>query len=173
MFHDTNDSKLRLSVIETLNGLPGVQVYFTEADGRRFDAAGCLGKIGPAAKAAVPDLIKALKGKDAAIRVAAISALGKIRSEPETVVPLLIQYLDDENLDVSAAKALGEFGSLAKPAIPKLLPLLRAKDDDDQAAATEALKKIDPVAAAQAENDLRKEMLENSSTNRPISTGAK
>ncbi|HWY74483.1 MAG TPA: HEAT repeat domain-containing protein [Verrucomicrobiae bacterium] len=176
MFNDTNDSPTRLSLINMLNCLPGVLIFYYTADVRRADAAQRLGALGPAARSAVPDLIKAVKGKDPAIRASAISALGKIHSEPETVIPLLIQYLDDDNLDVAAANALAEFGSLAKPAVPKLLPLLHVKDDDDQAAARAALKKIDPVAAAQAENDLRKEMSDRASTNRtnaPATTGAK
>jgi HEAT repeat protein len=150
MVHDTNDSSARLWVIKTLNGLPGVDIQYEPADERRADAAGCLGDLGPAAKSALPDIIKALKGTDAAIRKAAISSLGKIRSEPETVIPLLITYLDDNALDAPAADALAEFGSLAKSAVPKLLPLLLAGDDDDQAAAQEALLKIDPDAAAKA-----------------------
>src|SRR5438128_10997287 len=35
MFHDTRDSSLRSVLIENLNGLPGVNIYFTPADGRR------------------------------------------------------------------------------------------------------------------------------------------
>ena len=167
MFQDTNDSKLRLTLIEVLNGLPGVQIYFPEADARRSLAVDHLGDLGPVAKEAVPALIKALKGQDAAIRRVVISSLGKIRSDPEIVIPLLIPYLEDDALDVAAAGALAEFGSLAKPAVPKLLPLLRAKDDDDQAAGKEALEKIDPVAAAKAEEELRNELLGNASTNRP------
>jgi HEAT repeat protein len=150
MFHDTNDSAIRLSLIKILNGLPGVQIYYIEADQRRAGATEGLGDIGPAAKSVLPDLIKALKGNDKAIREAAITSLGKIRSEPDTVIPLLIPYLEDDNFDVAAANALAEFGSLAKPAVPKLLPLLQAKDDDDQAAAQQALLKIDPEAAAKA-----------------------
>jgi len=150
MFHDKNDSKLRLAVIGVLNGLPGIQINYMEADGRRSGAAGNLGDLGPVAKAAVPDLVKAIKENDAAIRGVAISSLGKIRSEPDTVIPLLIPYLEDDNFDVAAAGALAEFGGLAKAAVPKLLPLLHAKDDDDQAAAGEALLKIDPDAAAKA-----------------------
>jgi hypothetical protein len=42
------------------------------------------------------------------------------------------------------------FGSLAREAFPKILPLLKTKDDDDRTAARIALKKIDPAAAAQA-----------------------
>jgi hypothetical protein len=150
MFHDTNDSSVRLSLVNILNGLPGVQIQFELANGRRYDAARCLGELGPAAKPALPDLMRALKGNDAFIHPAAISSLGKIRSEPETVIPLLIPYLEDDNLDVAAAGALAEFGSLAKAAVPKLLPLLHAKDDDDRAAARDALLKIDPDAAAKA-----------------------
>ncbi len=150
MFHDTYDSRLRLALISVLNGLPGIQINYTKADGRRSTAAGDLGEFGPAAKAAVPALIEALKGKDSRLHEAAIQSLGKIRSEPEKVIPLLIPYLEDDNLDVAAAKSLSEFGSLAKPAVPKLLPLLHAKDDDDRAAARDALLKIDPDAAAKA-----------------------
>src|SRR5690349_20297384 len=38
MFNDTNDSKLRLLLIDQLNALPGVTVYFIAADGRRAQA---------------------------------------------------------------------------------------------------------------------------------------
>jgi hypothetical protein len=151
MFHDTNDSPARLSLINVLNGLPGVQyIQYNTAGVRRAEAAQALGDLGPAAKSALPDLIKALKGTDTAIRAAAISSLGEIHSEPDTVIPLLIPYLEDDNLDVAAANALAEFGSLAKSAVPKLLPLLHASDDDDQAAAQQALLKIDPEAAIKA-----------------------
>ena len=58
---DTNDSKLRMALIDRLNDLPGVQVYYLSADGRRAQAAGDLGLFGPKAKAAVPTLVKLLK----------------------------------------------------------------------------------------------------------------
>jgi hypothetical protein len=54
MFHDTNDSQLRLALIEQLNTLPGVDIYHTTADGRRAEAARQLGQAGPRAKAAIP-----------------------------------------------------------------------------------------------------------------------
>jgi hypothetical protein len=150
MFHDTNDSSARLSLIKTLNGLPGVHIDYVEAADRRVEAVQDLGDLGAAAKSALPDLIRALKGQDAAIRAAAISSLGKIRSEPDTVIPLLIPYLEEDELDAPAAQALGEFGGLARPAVPKLLPLLQGKDKGERAAAREALLKIDPEAAAKA-----------------------
>jgi HEAT repeat protein len=93
-------------------------------------------------------LMQAVKGKDSAVHEAAITALGEIHDEPDVVIPFLISYLDDDDLNDEAATALGNFGSLAKPAIPKILPLLHAADDDAQAAAKAALLKIDPDAAA-------------------------
>jgi len=150
MFHDTNDSKLRLSLIETLNGLPGVHIDFATAEPRRAGAAGYLGSIGPPAKTAVPSLIQALKGPDAGLHEPAIAALGKIHSDPDVVIPLLIPYLAKDDVNDEAATALGNYGSLAREAFPKIVPLLHAKDKDARSAARIALKKIDPEAAAKA-----------------------
>jgi HEAT repeat protein len=144
MFHDTNDSRLRILLIDGLNQLPGVQIYFIDAAGRRVQAAETIGELGPGAKSAIPSLIQALKGNDPAVRSAAISALGEIHSEPETIIPLLITYLDNDSLNDEAAKALGNYGTLAKAAVPKILPMLHAPDKDARVAAAEALLKIDP-----------------------------
>ena len=150
MFHDTYDSKLRLGAIDALNGLPGIEIKYIDADGRRSSAAWALGELGPAAKTAIPELIKALESKDPVLQKPSISSLGRIRSEPEKVIPLLIPYLANDNLDVPAAGALAEFGSLSKAAVPKLVPLLKSREKDEVAAAKAALKKIDPSAARAA-----------------------
>src|SRR5437764_4685719 len=50
MLLDTNDSRLRLALIEKLNTLPGVNIYVTTAPTRRMNAAMLLGEFGPAAK---------------------------------------------------------------------------------------------------------------------------
>ena len=149
MYTDTNDSKIRLLLIEQLNNLPGVTIYFTPADGRRAEAAQYLGELGPGAKAAIPSLIKALKGSDQTIRGPAAIALGKIQCQPETIIPLLIASIDDPQDDVqeAAIDALGEFGPLSKAAVPKIVPFLKAPDKDLRHAATVALKKIQPQAA--------------------------
>jgi hypothetical protein len=150
MFHDANDSRLRLILIETLNGLPGVQINFILAQGRRVSATRRMGELGPAARPAVPALVQALKGKDAIVHQAAISALGNIHSDPDLIIPLLTGYLEDGDLNDEAALALANYGSLAKAAVPKIIPLLHASDKDAQAAAVEALKKIDPEAYMKA-----------------------
>ena len=109
MFSDTNDSRLRLALIDKLNDLPGVAIYFEPADGRRALAARGLGEFGLAAKPAIPVLLLALKGNDTVIHGPAIAALGKIHGDPDTIIPLLIGYLDDSELNGEAATALGEF----------------------------------------------------------------
>ena len=150
MFTDTNDFKLRLVLIEQLNGLPGVNIRYTPADGRRAEAAQNLGELGPHAKVAVPNLVKVLKGNDPAVRGAAVIALGKIGSEPDSIIPLLIAAMDDpqEGVPEAAVEALGDFGKLSKAAVPKILPLLKVPDKDMRHAANVALRKIDPAAMA-------------------------
>ncbi|PWU18134.1 MAG: hypothetical protein C5B50_09845 [Verrucomicrobia bacterium] len=152
IFNDTNDSKLRLALIGELNELPGIQICFSTAEGRREVAVQALGLIGPRARSAVPDLIKVVKGKDPATRPGAALALGQIQHEPQTVIPVLIGLLDDPQEDVpeNAIEALGDFGALSKAAVPKMLEMLKLPDKDMQVALRTALKKIDPEEAAKA-----------------------
>jgi hypothetical protein len=150
MFCDTNDSRLRLALVDKLNTLPGVNIYFEPADGRRALAARGLGEFGLAAKPAIPVLLQALKSKDTIVHGPAVAALGKIHGEPDTIIPLLIGYLDDNELNDEAATALGNFGPQAKAALPKLIPMLEIPNKDLHHALVGALKQIDPAAAAQA-----------------------
>lgn len=150
MLEDTNDSRLRMTLVEYLNTLPGVNILFRTADSRRAGAAEEFGEFGPAAEAASPALLQALQGRDLLVRGPAAVSLGKIRSKPDVVIPLLIKYLEDDDLRESAAEALGEFGTLSKEATPKLLLLFKIPDKDLRHAVGEALKKIDPEAAAKA-----------------------
>jgi HEAT repeat protein len=150
MFHDTNDSKIRLSVVTALNSLPGIHVTFLDANERRSQATYVIGQMGPAAKSAIPTLIQAIHGPDTVLREPAIMSLGKIRSDPDLVIPMLLHLLDDKDLNDDAAMALGYFGGLSKPAIPKLTLMLHAADKDDCHAAREALKMIDPAGAKKA-----------------------
>lgn len=154
MFHDTYDSALRMELVGALDDLPGILVDYVPAGNRRAVAAIYLGMFGPAAKAAIPALMQAAQGNDPAVHAEAIRALGEIHGEPEIVVPLLTKYLSDDELDVLAAKALANYGNEAKSAVPQLIPMLHAGDDDDQAAAAFALKQIDPQAYAEATNNV-------------------
>src|SRR5262249_6786316 len=55
MFTDIGDSKLRLILIEQLNTLPGVNMYYTPADGRRAEATASIGSFGALAQPVIPD----------------------------------------------------------------------------------------------------------------------
>ncbi len=142
MFSDTNDSTLRVKLIENLNSLPGVNIFFRPADGRRQNAAASLGEFGPAAESAFPDLLRAFQSEDIAVKGAAAVSLGKIRVKPDIMIPLLIRALGDENLREDAAEALVEFGLASAPAIPRLTELLEVRDKDLHHAVVEALQKI-------------------------------
>lgn len=153
MFHDTNDSKLRMALVEKLNNLPGVSLQYAPALFRRASAARQLGVIGPLAKVAVPALLQVLKAGDAAVRANAAEALGQIHSDPGIVVPALISSLNDLNSSVrtSATDALAGWGQESRAAVPRLIQLLDDRSDRDlMVSVREALKKIDPEAAAKA-----------------------
>lgn len=72
-------------------------------------------------------LISALSDADANLKASILSTLGRIRQQPETVVPILIEALDanDEQVRRAAVMALGNFGLAAAPAVPKLIRFVR------------------------------------------------
>ena len=148
---DAKDSSIATALVQFLNGVPGVDVQYLPASGRRVAAVGFLGLFGPTASPALPILIQIAQRTNDPACPAAVSALGNIHSEPDTVIPLLISLLDNDNLNSDAAEALGHYGPLAKAAVPKILPLLNGKDKDDIEAAIVALRQIDPEALAQAQ----------------------
>jgi hypothetical protein len=124
-----------------------------------------LSSLGPAAKAALPEMIKCLKDPDLAIRGEAATGLGEIHQEPERSVRILIDFIEKNHIDFIekyhteeinwfpsslAIKSLGKFGAQAKPAVPMLIGLLKDSQQYIREAATNALRDIDPDAAAKA-----------------------
>ena len=151
MFHDTRDSRLRLELIDLLNTLPGVTIYFESAAGRRAECAQALGALGPVARQAVPDLLRAVQGSDESLQRPAARALGQIHAEPARVIPVLLACLKGEDdLTEGAAEGLGGFGAGAEVALPRLLELYKIRNKDLHAAVTRALVRIDPDASKRA-----------------------
>jgi HEAT repeat protein len=111
--------------------------------------------IGAGAKGAVPALLKLLNN-ESRVSTLAFQTLGKIRSDPETVVPALLRFVNypprytrgwQMEQHKQALLTLGEYGSAAKEAVPLIL---KAFDDPRgfcRKEALEALQKIDPEAA--------------------------
>jgi HEAT repeat protein len=123
------------------------------SDNHEIVQAACfvLGKIGPDAKDAVPTITELLDEQDAASGVVFVWALLKISPEDQEIkdkaVPLLIKGLTAE-FDLAraeAAAALGEIGPSAASAVEPLKQLLNDPVPQVQAAATAALKKIQPT----------------------------
>jgi len=112
--------------------------------------------IGPAAKPAIPLLVRGTTNANPRVRANALWALGEIHAEPEVCVPCLIQALNDSDdwARLSAAHALGMFGTDAKSAVPALTemtnvsPLLSrgifSTRLQAMLEARNALRKIDP-----------------------------
>ena len=84
--------------------------------------ASALARIGPSARAAVPELVRALKSDDDALRWRAARSLGRIGPAAEAAVAPLVATLADPNgvVRAHAARALGRIGPGAKPAAAAL-----------------------------------------------------
>jgi HEAT repeat protein len=83
--------------------------------------------IGPASKPAISVLMRGATNTTPRVRADAYWALGDIHAEPALCVPFLIQGLNDSYYwaRLSAAHALGMFGTNAQPAIPALKELAK------------------------------------------------
>lgn len=114
-------------------------------------AARHLGRLGPAARQAVPDLIDIVKGNDAVkLRAAAAAALGKIGPEAKGAVPALVQQLDDEqsgDVRVAAAAALWKIAKHSS-AVPALLAALGDSERTVRLKALDALRELGVEAPA-------------------------
>jgi HEAT repeat protein len=165
----------RLALAAT--GLKGEEIFFwpvrilwddTQA---RTKAAEVLGRMGPAAKLAIPALAEVLRGSDNQSRIQAALALWRIDRRTEDVIPVFVAALKSSftpsprstltlpgrfgvagpppaPLCQQAAEALGQMGPEARAALPALRQVLQ----DPQLSAyrsyyARALAKIDPQSA--------------------------
>ena len=109
--HD--DANVRLEAVKSLGARGGTIEAKTIApelaaafkkessDEVRYALALALGRMGPEAKVAVPDLAAALN--DPQVRVAAARALGSVGPDAEPAIPALIALLGQERIAVEGA----------------------------------------------------------------------
>jgi HEAT repeat protein len=111
-----------------------------------------LGAIGPAARMAIPSIVRAANSSSELVRFSAVTALAQINSESTLTVPALGKSLRDANgrIRATAAQALGDFGAEARATVPTLMQMVNDPDEVVQEASIEALNQIDPEAAARA-----------------------
>lgn len=118
-----------------------------------YHALVALGKIGAAAKEAIPALVDATKDPNAGKRMLAITALMQI--DPEHValgehhaelLPVLIETLKHRDIAVRAwaSESLGKLGIVAKSAGPQLQSALRDADPLVRGVAASALARVAP-----------------------------
>ena len=112
-------------------------------------AAGALGQIGSAARPALDalrsHLAAAVTGNQDGLVAQLISAVGKV-GDPSTTVPMLLPLLDKQGTRKAAAQALGEIGSPAAAAVPRIIDRLNDPEVDpkERHVDIEALHSIDP-----------------------------
>ena len=123
----------------------------------RCTAVFALGGLGSIAGDAIVPLVERLNDRDFMVRNTAIMAVGRIRKDPERVIPGLIKILEKPrtpnetfSFQYNALWSLQKFGAEAKPANTALLPYLNDTEEVLRSAATNALKAINPEAAAKA-----------------------
>jgi HEAT repeat protein len=127
----------------------------------RVQAALALWRIQGNKEITLPVLREALKDPKAYVRIEAALGLWRTGEEKEKMLALLLDMLKSKGqgarkqdlearlVRFQAAAALGEIGPDAKAAVPILLELLGDREDFRKSVA-DALKKIDPAAAAKA-----------------------
>ena len=112
----------------------------------REAAAQALGRIGPAAEAAVEPLVAMFSDEDLYLRGAAAAALGRIGS---AAVPTLVRALEDPSAEIrrSAAIALGRMGPAGRVAIPALITAVADTSENVRYVAAVALGDLRGAAA--------------------------
>jgi HEAT repeat protein len=114
----------------------------------RWNASRTLGKIGPAAKVALPDLLPHFQDSEDKVREHAAETIGDIGPEAASAIPQLEKSLTDPYFKVrrDASRSLGQLAPVSKASIPKLIPLLNDENEQVREAARKAIKILDPTA---------------------------
>jgi HEAT repeats len=135
--------------------VPNLILLTHDSDGDvRYLSFFALRCLGPVAKDALPELTNCLADPDYRVRCEAITAMGTIHTDPEHVVPLVVDFLrkyqTDQMLSSAAIVSLGQFKSDARAAVPAIQPFLNNENLWIREDAIYALMQIDPEAAAKA-----------------------
>ena len=138
-----------------LKALPAVPGLVRKLEAKRDDeqpdetiaAARALGRIGPAANAAVVPLARTLKvDTDRSVQIAAARALSAMGQDASSAVPDLIEMLTEKVPGpYFAAEVLGSIGPKAAAAVPALVDCLKGNDRNLALAAGLSILRVDPL----------------------------
>jgi HEAT repeat protein len=144
-----------------------IEALATDAPASREKAARILGCFGEAAAQAVPALTATLRDKDLDVRLAAAKALWNISKNPDLVIPVMIELLEEKwpaSNDGGEARrrflqavieSLGRIGLPAQAAIPALNQKTKDKNRHISEAAQYARKTVAPVGTNKAAATVR------------------
>jgi hypothetical protein len=108
----------------------------------RRDAAKATGLAGAAAAGLTPKLAALLKGSDEPTQIAALQAIYMLGPSASKAVGAVTSLLDDPNLAIDAADALGRIGPAAQPVPGQLAKMLSSDKSDVRWAAVRAMSQI-------------------------------
>jgi HEAT repeat protein len=108
----------------------------------RLAAINAAGLAGPAAAPLAEKLGQSLKDKDESIRVAAIQAISTLGPAASKAAPAVAPLLDDAELTIDAADALGRIGAAARPSLKRLAQMLSSDQSTVRWAAVRAMAQI-------------------------------
>jgi HEAT repeat protein len=125
---------------------------------KRSEAAWALAYFGPAAKAAVPDLIEIIRiHEDDQLKLNSVEALGRIGPDAAPAVPLLIKRLLNQGCNLGYQGVIIErvegnpkyaLARICTPAVPALIEVLNGPDEGMRPCAAEILAMIGRPAKA-------------------------
>src|SRR5262249_59588385 len=107
-----------------------VALLHSDSPRPRQQALTLLGKLGPDAAPAVPDVLPLLNDGDKYIRAVAAKTLGEIHPNDPAVVKALVDRLGTEDAE-NVIRPLSEFKAAAKDAVPKLCDIAEHEKNDD------------------------------------------
>jgi HEAT repeat protein len=115
-------------------------------------ACSALVAVDPTGHRVIPVFMRNATNSDENVRFLAVFGLSQVHCPPRLLVPILVSCLESSNLlyRTSVLRQLGENGPEAKDATPHIIALLNNPEQSVRAFASEALKRIDPEAAAKA-----------------------
>ena len=91
-----------------------------------------------------------ITNNDLSIRHSCAWALTRIQLDPEIAVPVLMKALGEDDLRALSLKALSNYGTRARSAVPALLEILHDPHRPHSRDVADALRSIDPDAALNA-----------------------
>jgi HEAT repeat protein len=110
-------------------------------------AANSTGLAGPAAEGLTPKLVVLLKAADESTRIAALQAIAMLGPAASKAAPEVTPLLDNPEMAVDAADALGRIGPAAQPVPGQLVKMLSSDQSSVQWAAVRAMSQIGGEAA--------------------------